>query len=383
MNNYDAVLDFGSKNLRLGIFDKTSKNIYSSEKKITNSLEQSLNFTIRDAEKSLSMHIDNIIVLFDSSKFYSLDISIKKDFDHEILINEVYNKLIEEAYFIVSQSNFKDQIIHLVVNEIIVDDNKKLDNIIEDIKIKSLIIEIKFICLSKILIDEISNIFKKNNLKILNLYCSSYIKTIFHKKKLEDKNYFIFIDIGFKRTSGLIFKGNRLEYFKSISLGGNNITKDISKVLKLNLEYSEELKIKFNRLENEISFNKSSTDEMNLYSEILEKNISINLLKQIIEARINEIIDLVIFSDNYIKNFNSLTKPKLFLTGRGSKLLSNNYKLNIIKSVSELIIFDENDSDYCKSGLDYHKSAEGLLIKTKKKDKKFGFFESFFNLFSK
>ena len=28
MNNYDAVLDFGSKNLRLGIFDQSLKNIW-------------------------------------------------------------------------------------------------------------------------------------------------------------------------------------------------------------------------------------------------------------------------------------------------------------------------------------------------------------------
>ena len=28
MNNYDAVLDLGSKNLRLGIFDQSLKNIY-------------------------------------------------------------------------------------------------------------------------------------------------------------------------------------------------------------------------------------------------------------------------------------------------------------------------------------------------------------------
>ena len=53
------------------------------------------------------------------------------------------------------------------------------------------------------------------------------------------------------------------------------------------------------------------------------------------------------------------------------------------KTNSELTIFDENDIDYCRSGLDYHKSDESLLTKTKKKEKKFGFFERFFNFFSK
>ena len=45
------------------------------------------------------------------------------------------------------------------------------------LKIKSLILEIKFICLNKSLINDISNKFKKNNLNILNIYCSSYVKS--------------------------------------------------------------------------------------------------------------------------------------------------------------------------------------------------------------
>ena len=62
---------------------------------------------------------------------------------------------------------------------------KKLDKIIGDIKIKSLILEIKFICLKKTLIDDIKNTFKKNNLNVLNIFCSSYIKSISIQKKIK------------------------------------------------------------------------------------------------------------------------------------------------------------------------------------------------------
>ena len=139
MKNFEAIIDFGSKNLRLGVFDLESKNIYSSNRKIIDSAEESLNILIKDAEKYLSKHIDNVVVLYDSSKFYSLDLSIKKVFDYNIPIKKIYDDLIDEARFIVSQNNFKDQIIHIVVNNILVNDKKKLDKIIEDIKIKTLI----------------------------------------------------------------------------------------------------------------------------------------------------------------------------------------------------------------------------------------------------
>ena len=384
MNNFDAIIDVGSKNLKLGVFNKTNNCIYSSKQKIIDSLEKSLNILIRDAEKYLSSHIDNVVVLYDSPKFYTLDISIKKVFDHATSIKKVYNSLIEEALFLISQNNFKDQVIHLLINNIITDENKTLEKIYDDIKIKSLILEIKFICLSKILIENISNKFKKNNLKILNLYCSSYVKTISYKKNFSITDSLFFLDIGFERTSGFIFKNGKLELFKSIPLGGNNITKDISKVLQLDFDYSEDLKIKFNKLENDKFFSKNDLNQTNLYSEILEKNISADLFKQVIEARIDEIINLVVFQKKSIKQIDPLLKTKLILIGGGAKLLLNNYNLRIKKLISEIISYNEEDDSFiCQAGLDYNMSEESFIIKTKKKPNKYGFFEKFFNLFSK
>ena len=44
---------------------------------------------------------------------------------------------------------------------------------------------------------------------------------------------------------------------------------------------------------------KDKLKRKNLYSEILEKNLSTQLLRQIIEARVDEIIDLVDLKNNY------------------------------------------------------------------------------------
>ena len=74
------------------------------------------------------------------------------------------------------------------------------------------------------------------------------------------------MDIGYERTTALFFNNNKFQFLNSVSIGGNNITKDISKVLKLDINYSEDLKIKFNKNEDEIAFNKISTNEINLYS---------------------------------------------------------------------------------------------------------------------
>ena len=203
------------------------------------------------------------------------------------------------------------------------------------------------------------------------------------KKKLATKNNLIFLDIGHQRTSALFFNNNKFQFFNSVPIGGNNITKDISKVLKLDINYSEDLKIKLNKDDNEISFSKNSVKDRNLYLEIKEKNISIDLLKQIIEARVNEIIDIAVTQSNYFKNLNSIEKPKIVFIGSGSKMLPNINEANLKKSFSELIFFDESGSKICDAGINYHRSDDSLLIKNKKKLEKKGFFENFFNLFSK
>ena len=388
MSNLDTVIDFGSKNLRLGVFDQSSKIIYSSNIKINQELEDEnlnklLNKLIRDAEKHLSTHLVDVNVLYDSSEYNFIELSIKKSFDQPTLISKYYKSLVEEANFIISENNFRDQVIHIAINNIIIDDNKKLENIFDDIKIKYLILELKFICLKKSLINNLFNKFKKNNLNILNFYCSSYVKSIFYKKSLDNKNNLIFLDIGYERSSALFFNNNKFQFLNSIPIGGNNITKDISKVLKLDINYSEKIKIKFNQKENEISFNKVSANEINLYSEISEKNIPIDLLKQIIEARVNEIIDIVVTQNNYFQNLNSSEKPKIIFIGSGSKLLPYVNHFNFKNFFSELIFFDESDSKICNAGINYHRSDESFIMKSKKKPKKTGFFENFFNLFSK
>ena len=388
MSNLDTIIDFGSKNLRLGVFNQSSEKIYSSNIKINevlenDNLDKALKKLVRDAEKQLSTHLADVNILYDSPEFNFIDFSIKKSFDQPTLISKYYKTLVEEANFIISENNFRDQVIHIDINNIIVDDNRKLENLFDDIKIKSLILEIKFICLKKSTINDLSNKFKKNNLNILCIYCSSYVKSFFYKKSIDTRKNIIFLDIGYERTSALFFNNNKFQFLNSVPIGGNNITKDISKVLKLDISYSEDLKTKFDKNENEISFNKISINDTNLFSEISEKNISIDLLKQVIQARVDEIINISIIQNNYFKNINFSEKPKIIFIGNGSKLISFINNFNLKNSFSELIFFDESDTKICEAGINYHKSDERSLISIEKKLKKTGFFEKFFNLFSR
>ena len=114
MSEFNAIIDFGSDNLRIGVFDSQSKSIYNSKLQFDESLNNKdlnnyLNELIRDAERRLSFHLENVVVLYDSSKFYSIESLNKKIFDQPTSIRNHYDSLIEEANFIISQNNFNAQ----------------------------------------------------------------------------------------------------------------------------------------------------------------------------------------------------------------------------------------------------------------------------------
>ena len=80
--------------------------------------------------------------------------------------------------------------------------------------------------------------------------------------------------------------------------------------MNLNLDYSEKLKVFFNDKENNLLLNKEDKSYLNIFNEISEKNISVDLLKQIIEARLDEIIHLATKKYFFIENQNQQEKHR-------------------------------------------------------------------------
>ena len=386
-NNFSTIIDFGLDSLRLSVFNKESKNIFSISKEIFEKNDyfehsKSLNLLIRSAEKKISSHLENIIVLYDHAEFFSIDISIKKEFDQPVNLKDVYYSLIKEANLLITNNYSKDKIIHLITVKSIIDKKESFENFNEEKKIKSIIIELKFLCLNWNRYQKILNIFKKNNLQILNLYCSSYVKSFSYIKFFNNKKNLTFLDIGSERSTIISYKNNKPIFFNSIPIGGNHITKDISKILNLTLPEAEKIKKTFNKSEIEFSFEKNiGIEKKNLVKEIIGKNISIDLLKKVVLARVEEIISLSLEDMNYLEEN---TNSSLVLTGSGSNLFDkNSFHFDINYSFKEISFYEENDSEICNAGYNFDIEDYNELKVINKSTKKAGFFEKFFNLFSR
>ena len=98
-NNYPTVIDFGSSELRLGVFDSKLSKLFFESKDIPKNdnyeeYSKSINTLIREAEKKISTHLENITVLYDSSEICTIDLSIKKKLDQKIIFKDVCSSLV-------------------------------------------------------------------------------------------------------------------------------------------------------------------------------------------------------------------------------------------------------------------------------------------------
>ena len=385
-NNYFNIIDFGSSKIRFGTFDinldekfSDSMNIYNNES--LQSHFEVLGKIIKKAEKKFSYHIEDIILILDSLDLFVIDISLTKKLDRSSKIKKLYEALILELNQIISSYYNKYYLSQIIVNKCIVDDEKFFDKFPEeDIITNNLKAEFKLICFPKVFIKKIRDGFIKNNLNIINIFCSSYIKSQFYIKKLS-KEKVIFLDIGLKRSSINFFENKKIKLIETIPIGGHHITKDISKIFKISEADAEKLKKSFNRTDTEFSYKNKASEDSILISEIINKNISIDLLKKVILYRVQEILDLTLKQLKINNRKYTSEDAELLLIGDGSKLFENNtFYLNDKFGLKSINIYNETDVQICKCGLKNHfANYESPKIISKKP----GIFEKFFNFFDK
>ena len=382
---YFNILDFGSSKIRFSVFDINKKKKFSKNKKVLfadnyDSHFEKLNKIIKDAEKEISFHVEDIILLFDSADLLTIDISLNKNLDKNSQVIETYNLLLLELNQLINTYYSNQHLIHILMDKCIIDNYEIFNNLPKEKLAKNNIkIDFKIFCLPKILVKKIKNKFIENNLKITDIFLTSYLKTYSYTKKLNN-NKISFLEIGWQRTSFIFYKTKKLKFIKTIPIGGFHITKDIANIFKINLDDAEKLKSSFSRSATEFSYADNPSENVMLVKEIFDKNISIDLLKKVILYRVQEIIDLSFIKTNnsYI---NELVNTDLFLIGEGSMIFNDNsFYLDDKFKFKSINFFSEKDSEICYCALTYNSDNPAIPKITNKKQ---GIFEKFFHLFSK
>ncbi len=268
------VMDFGMSKIRFSVFDKELKQQYSNtqtvkyDKGYLNHIQEIISI-IKKAEKKISMHIQDIILSLDHENMFTVDLSFRRDFDNKMQITKIYENLILELKQTLDSYYNEFDIIHIIINKCIIDNKTYLD-LPKDIKINNIKVDFKVICFPKKIISHLKIIFNKINVKILNFFCTSYLKSFSYLRKLSLEKA-SFLEIGYKRTNFIYYEKKKLKLIQSIPIGGMHITKDISEIFKINQDEAEKIKRSFNKSDTEFSYKDDKNERNFTVNEILKK----------------------------------------------------------------------------------------------------------------
>ncbi|MFU0823965.1 cell division protein FtsA [Clostridium sp.] len=302
MHEYIVGLDIGSSNVYgavgkvdssgeiriVGITSVKCKGLKKSVVVDIDSTSQSIKECITNLERMVDISISDVYVTLPagvSELIWNKGIVAVSSDDKEIKENDVM-RVIEAAKLIPIPSD--KEIIGVVPQQYIVDG---YDNIIEPIGMSGMRLEVdaQVVTAQSTIINNLRKSINKAGIGILGEVLQQQAIAQAVSKKEELNMGIAFIDVGAQTTNVSIYKRGNLCYTDMIPLGGDNITNDISICLKVPFLEAEKLKIKYGDLTSNRENNNDVVIKVNAgYDSSID--IDSNLLKDIIEARSEEIL---------------------------------------------------------------------------------------------
>jgi len=364
--NFQTFFDCGFSKIRAGTFNKdNNKDAFFDESEFFTDklkLELKIKEIISSLESNSNEYINTVNLMLDSPKMLSINISLSKKLDGSKLKQENIKFLVQEAKQEILKYYTSYNIVHIIIGNYRIDETD-YSSLPDEVECYFISLDITFICLPADLILYFKDIFSKSNVLIDQIICTSYAKSINYKNNLDLIGHVSFIDVGFNKTSIISYLNEKIISIDVLPIGGNHITKDISKILEIDLDRSEQVKLKFDQNPKILN----------------EQGRSLEILQKIIFARTEEILELC--SKSIKSNLFNNNKFKMILTGAGSRILDNKYK-DKISYPNDIDFLEETLEDICQSGLNFiSKPNKQEVVIVPRKTIKQGFFEKLFHLF--
>ena len=290
------------------IFDTIKHNIYL--------IEQNQKYTFKE-----------IILILNNFKTSFVNISGYKKLNGSQILRENITYILNTLKIYVDEFEKKKKILHIFNSRLLLD-GKKVENPPIGLLGDFYSHELSFSLIDKNDYKNLQNLFEKCNLRVKKVLLSNYIKGVFISKKNSDLDTFYFLEIDIDKSKIFYFENDCLKFEQSFKFGYDIIFNDISKITLLKKETIEEIL-------NKIELNQTASNEDLIEKEFFKnenfKKIKKKLIYEIIEARINEILEIIIFKNVNFQYYNKSPKP-LFLQ------FSNEFNCKGIESIYKTIL---------------------------------------------
>ena len=181
---FETYLFIDSKKLVICVIEKKTFKILFKEEKLLDDHNEDSNLKTLDnflaknifkIEKILKNFVKDINIILDDKEFFPIKISIKKDHNGNSISQE---NLINPLNVLknLCQFSFKDKkIIHMLIENYQID-GKDYSFLPENLKCNNFSLDIKFICLSKNLIEHYESVLKRYHILVNQILNAEYIE---------------------------------------------------------------------------------------------------------------------------------------------------------------------------------------------------------------
>ena len=181
---FETYLFIDSKKLVICVIEKKTFKILFKEEKLLDDHNEDSNLkkldnflakNILKIEKILKNFVKDIYIILDDKEFLPIEISIKKDHNGNSISQE---NLINPLNVLknLCQFSFKDKkIIHMLIENYQID-GKDYSFLPENLKCNNFSLDIKFICLSKNLIEHYESVLKRYHILVNQILNAEYIE---------------------------------------------------------------------------------------------------------------------------------------------------------------------------------------------------------------
>ena len=337
-----------------------------------------INNDLHEIEKNVNRVFKNITVVLNQKDIFCTNLCGFKKLNGSKVEKRDLDYILNEAKNSVSGNQKNNSILHILNSNFILDKTKQEKaplNIFGD----HLSLHMTFVSIPDNNLKNIKEIFNHSDLKIERIISKPFaenINLLNSNKKLKN---FISINIGNELSTVSLCQDSSLVFFKTFPFGSNSIYNDINQLCSLS---KNEAKIVIENLGN----NKSTYIDKKFFINSDYKKLSLNHFKEIINARVKEMIDYT-FNNNKDINYyeKKIGKINIFFED-----------INIYKNLGEIFkkYIDVKDEKILVENFTYNDFGtlygaaelifkgwpnEALPLSIKKKSIISGFFDRFFS----
>ena len=219
----ETYLTIFPNKLGIYLFDARSlKNLYKQEIKLNNinetidfnTLKKFLDDNIFKIEKVGEKFIDNIFLIIENKKVFTLKLGIKKKSYNISNTKEYIKNSLIEAKDIFKENYQNQKIMHMIISKYIVN-NKDYSSFEDNLQSDHLNLEIEFKSISKNIIDNLNKTLGNYQIRIIKYLDGNYIKNFF-KEKIDISEMTYKILTGYNENEVLVIPRNpkKLAFFE-------------------------------------------------------------------------------------------------------------------------------------------------------------------------